>query len=199
MEEEEGYHLIPRVKRAILLTLPFVDPEIKDSDIVNYFRMYRNVSKVVHEYYKEAKFNQVKTGGRLVFIKLSEGCHPPPFCIVRGQKISVSYRGRCAICFHCSVEGHTKAHCPVARYKTCYNCGSPDHKSLHRWEPTLVAYFFEEHRKYHPSCYPTNYRTEDPDDDPDYGLILNKDEARKYYFTFNPFFLYTRRCGPIQT
>ena len=29
MEEGEGYRLVPRVKRAVLLTLPFVDPEIK--------------------------------------------------------------------------------------------------------------------------------------------------------------------------
>ena len=68
MGAEEAYRLIPRVKRATLLTLPFVDPEIKNSDIMNYFRMYRNVSKVVHEYYKEAKFNQVKTGRRLVLL-----------------------------------------------------------------------------------------------------------------------------------
>ena len=70
---------IARVKRAVLLTLQFVDPEIKNSELANYFRMYGNVTKVVHEYYKEAKFTQVKTGRRLVFIELFEGCHPPPF------------------------------------------------------------------------------------------------------------------------
>ena len=58
------------------------------------FQNVRNVTKVVHEYYKEAKFKQVKTGRRLLFIDLFEGSHPPPFCIVRGQKISVSYRGQ---------------------------------------------------------------------------------------------------------
>ena len=150
--------------------------------------------KVVHEYYKEAKFSQVKTGRRLVFIELFEGCHPPPFCIVRGQKISVSYRGRRSLCYHCSVEGHTKMHCPVARFKTCYNCGSPDHESIQCWEPTFVAFFFETECQYHPSCYPTNYRSDDPEDDLDYGLIRNIDEARDYHYTFNPFF-YTREAA----
>ena len=178
----------------MLLTLTFVDPEIKNSELANYFRMYGNVTKVVHEYYKEAKFSLVKTGRRLVFIKLFEGCHHPPFCIVRGQKISLSYRGRCSLCYHCSVEGHTKMHCPVARCKTCYNCGSPDHESIQCWEPTFVAFFFEKERQYHPSRYPTNYRSDDPDDDLDYGLIRNIDEAQDYHYTFNPFF-YTREAA----
>ena len=86
IQEDEGYRLVPRVKRAVLLTLPFVDPKIKNSKLANYFHMYGNVRKVVHEYYKEAKFSQVKTGRRLVFIELFEGCHPPSFCIVRGRK-----------------------------------------------------------------------------------------------------------------
>ena len=188
MQDDESYRLVPRVKRAVLLTLPFVDPEIKNSELANYFRMYGNVTKVVHEYYKEAKFSQVKTMRRLVFIELFEGCHPPSFCIVRGQKISVSYRGRRSLCYHCNAEGHTKMHCPVARFKACYNCGSPDHESIQCWEPTFVAFFFEGKRQYHPSCYPTNYRSEDPDDDLDYGLIRNINEPRDYHYTFNPFF-----------
>ena len=191
MQEDEVYRLVPRVKRAVLLMLPFVDPEIKNSELANYFCMYRNVTKVVHEYYKEAKFSQVKTARRLVFIELFEGCHPPPFCVVRGQKISVSYRGRRSLYYHCNVEGHTKMHCPVARFKTCYNCGSPDHESIQCWGPTFVAFFFENERQYHPSCYPTNYTSDDLDDDLDYGLIRNIDEARDYHHTFNPFF-YTR-------
>ena len=108
MQDDEGYRLVPRVKLAVLLTLPFVDPKIKNSELANYFRMYGNVTKVVHEYYKEANFKQVKIGRRLVFIELFEGSHPPPFCIVRGQKISVSYRGQHSLCYHCNVEGHTK-------------------------------------------------------------------------------------------
>ena len=155
--------------------------------------MYGNVTKVVHGYYKEAKFKQVKTGRRLVFIELFEGSHPPPFCIVRGQKISVSYRGRRSLCYHCNVEGHIKMHCPVAWFKACYNCGSPDHESIQCWEPTLVAFFFEEDRQNHPSCYPTNYRSEDPADDLDYGLIQNINEARDYHYTFNSF--YTREAA----
>ena len=50
MQDDEGYRLVPRVKLAVLLTLPFVDPEIKNSELANYFRTYGNVTKVVHEY-----------------------------------------------------------------------------------------------------------------------------------------------------
>ena len=82
----------------------------------------------------------------------------------------------------------------MARFKTCYNCGSPDHESIQCWEPTFVAFFFETERQYHPSCYPTNYRSNDPEDDLDYGLIRNIDEARDYHYTFNPFF-YTREAA----
>ena len=124
MADEEGYRLIPRIKRATLLTLPLVDPKIRNSEIRDYFRMYGTVKNVAYEYYRDPEFGKVKTGHRLVFIDLYDGHGVPPFCIVRGQKISVSYRGRRPIWFHCNVEGHTKANCPIAKYKTCYNCGS---------------------------------------------------------------------------
>ena len=104
MADEEGYRLIPRIKRATLLTLPFVDPEIRNSEIRDYFNMYGTVKNVADEYYRDPEFGNVKTGHRLVFIDLYDGHGVPPFCIVRGQKISVSYRGRIPICFHCNVE-----------------------------------------------------------------------------------------------
>ena len=61
MQDDEGYHLVPRIKLAVLLTLPFVHPKIKDNELANYFQMYRNITKIVHEYYKKAKFKQVKS------------------------------------------------------------------------------------------------------------------------------------------
>ena len=188
MSDEEAYRLTPRIKRATLLTLPFVDPEIKNSEIRDYFKMYGDVKTVAYEYYREAKIATVKTGRRLVFIDFYEGCGAPPFCIVRGQKISVSHRGRRHICYHCNVEGHTKAHCPIKRFKTCYNCGSPTHEQNMCWEPTFVAYFFEEGKQYRPQCYPTNYQSEDPDDDTIYGLIQTVEEARMYNLEFDPYF-----------
>ena len=149
---------------------------------------YGTVKNVAYEYYRDPEFGNVKTGRRLVFIDLYEGHGVPPFCIVRGQKISVSFRGRRPICFHCNVEGHTKAKCPIAKFKTCYNCGSPTHEHVECWEPTFVAYFFKENKKYPPSCYPTDYKPEDPEDDTVYGLIQNVDEARVYNLTFDPYF-----------
>ena len=149
MSDDEAYRLTPRVKRAALLTLPFVDPEIRNSEIRDYFKMYGEVKNVAHEYYRDAQIATVKTGRRLVFIDFYEGCGAPPFCIVRRQKISVSYRGRRHICYHCNVEGHTKANCPIKRFKTCYNCGSPTHEQNVCWEPTFVAYFFEEGKNIH--------------------------------------------------
>ena len=188
MAEGEGYRLIPRVKRATLLTIPYADLEIRNSDLMKYFRMYGDVKKVRYEYHRDAKFSNVKTGRRLVFIELFPGCGAPPFCVVKGQKMTVSYRGRRALCHHCNVEGHSKANCPVAKFKTCYNCGSPDHEQAQCWEPTFVAYFFEEDRDYPPQCYPTNYKSNDPDDDTEYGLIQHIDEVRDYHMTFNPYF-----------
>ena len=188
MAEDEGYRLVPRIKRATLLTLPFVDPEIRNSEIRDYFKMYGTVKNVAYEYYRDPEFGNIKTGRRFVFIDLYEGHGVPPFCIVRGQKISVSYRGRRPICFHCNVEGHTKAKCPIAKFKTCYNCGSPTHEHVQCWEPTFVAYFFKENKKYPPFCYPTDYEPEDPEDDTVYGLIQNVDEARIYNLTFDPYF-----------
>ena len=188
MTNEDTYRLIPRIKRSTLLTLPFVDPEIRNSEIRNYFRMYGIVQKVAYEYYRDPNFANIKTGCTLVFIDLYEGHGVPPFCIVRGQKISVSYRGRRPICFHCNVEGHMKAKCPITKYKTCYNCGSPGHKHAECCEPTFVAYFFNKEKTYLPLCYPTYYKPDDPEDDTIYGLIQNIEEARDYNLTFDPYF-----------
>ena len=86
MSDDEAYRLTPRVKRAALLTLPFVDPEIRNSEIRDYFKMYGDVKTVAYEYYREAQIATVKTGRRLVFIDFYEGCAAPPFCIVRGKR-----------------------------------------------------------------------------------------------------------------
>ena len=188
MADDEGYRLIPRINRATLLTLPFVDPEIRNGEIRDYFKMYGTVKNVAYEYYRDLEFGNVKTGRRLVFIDLYEDHGVPPFCIVRGQKISVSYRGRRPICFHCNVEGHTKAKCPIAKFKTCYNCGAPTHEHVECWEPTFVAYFFKDNKTYPPFCYPTDYESEDPEDETVYGLVQNIDEARAYNLTFDPYF-----------
>ena len=56
------------------------------------------------------------------------------------------------------------------------------------WEPTFVAYFFEEDKTYPPFCYPTDYKPDDREDDTVYGLIQNIDEARAYNLTFDPYF-----------
>ena len=130
----------------------------------------------------------MKTGRQLVFRDFYEECGAPPLCIIRGQKISVRYRGYRPICYHCNVEGHTKANCPIKKFKTCYNCGSPTRKQIECWEPTFVAYFFEKNRQYPPYCYPTDYQSKDPDDETIYGLIQNVEEARLYNLTFDPYF-----------
>ena len=53
--------------------------------------MYGDVKNVTYGYYRDAKFEKVKTEQQLVFINLFQGCGVPPFCKVRGQKISVGY------------------------------------------------------------------------------------------------------------
>ena len=150
--------------------------------------MYGVVKNVAYEYYRDAQFANVKTGRRLVFIDFYEECGAPPFCIVRGQKISVSYRGRRPICYHCNTEGHTKANCPINKFKTCYSCGSPNYEQIECWEPTFVAYFFAKNKQYPLYCYPTDYQSEDLEEETIYGLIQNVEEARIYNLTFDPYF-----------
>ena len=191
MTNEEAYRLIPRIKRLTLLTLPFVDPDIWNSEIRDYFRMYGTVQKVACKYYRDLNFANIKTGRRLVFIDLYKRTWcTPSFCIVRGQKISVR-----PICFHCSVEGHMKAKCPIAKYKTCCNFGSPGHEHAECWEPTFIAYFFNKEKTYPPFCYPTDYEPDDPEDDTIYGFNQNIEEARQnieeardYNLTFDLYF-----------
>ena len=53
--------------------------------------MYGEIKTVGYEYYRNAQFANVKTGRWLVFIDFCEECGAPAYCIVRGQKISISY------------------------------------------------------------------------------------------------------------
>ena len=67
--EEELYKIQPHIPRSTLLTLPYVDPEISNTEIHDYFAYYGYVTRVTDEYYKkEEEYKHVKTGRRLVFI-----------------------------------------------------------------------------------------------------------------------------------
>ena len=191
--EKERYRLEPRVQRATLLIIPLADPEISNTEIFDYFSQYGYISKVTHEFYKENGFTHVKTGQRLVFIRLAEGSSPPPppFCIIRNQ---VSLRGKTGICYHCNVEGHGKGQCLIRELKTCYNCGSIVHSHSQCFAPTLVAYYFDPTTNYPQYCYPRGFKPhrgqefgEDVNAD-DFGNIRNKEEAWDYNLTFEPKF-----------
>ena len=183
--EKELYRIQPRLPRATLLTLPYVDPEISNDEIFDYFSLYGHVTRVTDELYKEEDFKHVKTGRRLVFIRLAEGSAPPPYCIINNQKMSVSYRGKENVCFHCHVEGHNRAQCPIQAYKTCYNCGSPLHSYSECYEDTLVTYYFDKRANYDPFCYPKNYQGEEGIT---YGEVNCKEDVFSYHITFNPRF-----------
>ena len=159
--EKEQYRIHARLPRSTLLTLPYVDPEISNTEIFDYFSNYGHVTRVTDEYYKDEEFKHVKTGRRLVFLRLADGASPPPYCIIKNQKMIVSYRGKSKICFHCNVEGHNRAQCPIQRYKTCYNCGSPLHSYSECYEDTLVTYTFDKNANYDPYCYPKGYKGEE--------------------------------------
>ena len=183
--EKELYRIQPRLPRSTLLTLPYVDPEISNDEIFDYFCLYGHVTRVTDEFYKDEDFKHVKTGRRLVFIRLAEGSAPPPYCIINNQKMSVSYRGKENVCFHCHVEGHNRAQCPIQAYKTCYNCGSPLHSYSECYEDTLVTYYFDKGANYDPFCYPKNYKGEEGIT---YGEINCKEDVFNYHVTFNPKF-----------
>ena len=183
--EKEMYRIQPRLPRSTLLTLPYVDPEISNDDIFDYFRLYGHVTRVTDEFYKEEELKHVKTGRRLVFIRLAEGSTPPPYCVINNQKMSVSYRGKENVCFHCHVEGHNRAQCPVQAYKTCYNCGSPLHSFSECYEETLVTYHFDKEANYDPFCYPKNHEGEEGII---YGEINCREDVFNYHITFNPKF-----------
>ena len=55
MQDDEGCHLVPKVKLAVLLTLPFVHPEIKNSELANYFRMYRNMNTTKKQHLNKSR------------------------------------------------------------------------------------------------------------------------------------------------
>ena len=188
--ERELYRIQPRLPRSTLLTLPYVDPEISNDEIYDHFCLYGHVTRVTDEFYKDEDFKHVKTGRRLVFIRLAEGSSPPPYCIINNQKMSVSFRGKESVCFHCHVEGHNRAQCPIQDYKTCYNCGSPTHTYSECHEDTLITYHFDKTANYDPYCYPRNYKGEEGIV---YGEINCKEDVFDYHITFNPKF-YTLRA-----
>ena len=97
------YVLTPKVKRATLLTLPYIDPDITNKEIKGYFSLYGNLRGVAYEYYKEVGCEHIRTGRRLVFIELQEGFRPPPYCIIKGRKFLVCYENRQQVCYHCNV------------------------------------------------------------------------------------------------
>ena len=99
--------------------------------------------------------------------------------------MSVSYRGKENVCFHCHVEGHNRAQCPIQAYKTCYSCGSPLHSYSECYEDTLVTYHFDKGANYDPFCYPKNYEGEEGII---YGEINCKEDVFNYHITFNPKF-----------
>ena len=87
--EQEEYKIQPRIPRSTLLTLPYVDPEISNLEMFEYFSQYGYVTRVVDELYKEEEYKHVKTGRRLVFIRLMDGASPPPYCLIKNQNMIV--------------------------------------------------------------------------------------------------------------
>ena len=116
----------------------------------------------------------MKTGHRLVFLCLADRSSPPPYYIIKNQKMIVSYRGKSKICFHCNVEGHSRAQCPIQRYKTCYNCGLPPHSYSECHEDTLVTYLFNKNTNYDPYCYRKGYKGEE---NIEYGQVNCKEDV----------------------
>ena len=186
------YVLTPKVKRATLLTLPYIEPDITNEEIQGYFSLYGNLRGVAYEYYKEVGCEHIKTGRRLVFIELQEGFRPPPYCIIKGRKFLVCYKNRQQVCYHCNVTGHSKKHCPIRRFTTCFNCGEPGHSFAQCSANSLITYFFDPTKTYPDKYYPTNHKEDGQDPETfsgkEYGNIESEEEALEYITSFQPMF-----------
>eukprot|EP00794_Sanderia_malayensis_P016325 gene16325-17964_t len=51
----------------------------------------------------------------------------PPFIIISGQKILISFRGRQPVCMHCNSKFHMTSSCHLRGQKLCFHCGQDDH------------------------------------------------------------------------
>ena len=94
--------------------------------------------------------------------------------------MAVNFKGKEKVCFHCHVEGHGKAQCPIQEFKTCYNCGSPLHNYSQCYEETLITYHFNKEKQYKLYCYPRDCLAKDVE----YGCVESKEEVFDYHVTF---------------
>lgn len=190
---KEVQTLVPKVRRSTLLTLPYVDPDISNDDIRNYFQVYGMVRGVSNDYYKEEGMKHIKTGRRLVFLEVEEGYRPPPFAIIKNRKIMVCYKDRHNICFHCNVAGHSKSKCPLKAFKTCYNCGMINHTNDNCYDPAVITYMVNPNIMevikdvvVDPKVFmPENYKSDETDQNR-YGNITDQADATKYTALWDP-------------
>ena len=123
---DDGIAIMPIRKRATLLTIPRVRPDISNNEIESQLCHFGSVQKIWNQTWKE--FPNIANGNRLVTFLPSGGKEIPPFIICRGQKLVVSFKGRQAICMRCNANDHHSTDCPKKNTKLCHLCASEDHQ-----------------------------------------------------------------------
>lgn len=86
-----------------------LQPEIEDDEIVQVFKAYGDVKKVLQEKTSLSSGYSVYNGVRRVFIERNKDI--PNLVQVDGRLRRVFYEGQKEICFRCSKEGHKRFEC----------------------------------------------------------------------------------------
>ena len=123
---EKKIQISPVRKRATLLTIPRVRPNITNEDIESQLCHFGSVQRIWNQTWKE--FPKIANGNRLVTFLPSGGKEIPQFIICRGQKLVVSYKGRQTMSMRCNEQGHPTTECPMKNVKLCHLCASQEHQ-----------------------------------------------------------------------
>eukprot|EP00794_Sanderia_malayensis_P016324 gene16324-17963_t len=111
--------------RPTLITIPFASPDISNEQIFQELHQYGKIINIWHQTYPE--FPTISTGKRLCTIYPNPENPLPPFIIISGQKILISFRGRQPVCMHCNSKFHMTSSCHLRGQKLCFHCGQDDH------------------------------------------------------------------------
>ncbi len=120
--------ITPIRQRPTLITSPFASPDIPNLQIKNQLSPHGKIQNIWKQVYQE--FPSIYTGKRLVNIYPDPENPLPPFIIISGHKILISFRGHQPICMHCNSKHHQTYNCALKDLRLCFHCGDDGHQYL---------------------------------------------------------------------